>query len=63
MRDSKEKRCLCIDIPAMDYGEAWNLQGRLVTARKDRIIDTNVILLLEHPPIFTLGSRGGLNNL
>ncbi|MGD8512915.1 MAG: lipoyl(octanoyl) transferase LipB [Deltaproteobacteria bacterium] len=47
----------------MDYGEAWNLQGRLVTARKDRIIDTNVILLLEHPPIFTLGSRGGLNNL
>jgi lipoate-protein ligase B len=47
----------------MGYRQAWDLQGRLVTARKDKTIDTNVILLLEHPPIFTLGSRGGLNNL
>ena len=63
MRDSLEKSCLCIDIPAMGYRQAWDLQGRLVSARKDKTIDTNVILLLEHPPIFTLGSRGGLNNL
>ncbi len=63
MHDSLEKRWLCIDIPAMGYGEAWNLQGRLVAARKDKAIDTNVILFLEHPPVFTLGSRGGLNNL
>jgi lipoate-protein ligase B len=63
MHDSLEKRWLCIDIPAMGYGEAWNLQGRLVAARKDKTIDTDVILFLEHPPVFTLGSRGGLNNL
>lgn len=63
MHDSLEKRWLCIDIPAMGYGEAWNLQGRLVAARKDKAIDTNVILFLEHPPVFTLGCRGGLNNL
>jgi lipoate-protein ligase B len=47
----------------MGYGEAWNLQGRLVAARKDKTIDTDVILFLEHPPVFTLGNRGGLNNL
>ncbi len=63
MHDSLEKKWLCIDIPAMGYGEAWNLQGRLVAARKDKALDTDVILFLEHPPVFTLGSRGGLNNL
>ena len=63
MHDALEKRWLCIDIPAMGYGEAWNLQGRLVAARKDKTIDTDVILFLEHPPVFTLGNRGGLNNL
>jgi lipoate-protein ligase B len=47
----------------MGYGEAWNLQGRLVAAKKDKTIDANVILFLEHPPVFTLGNRGGLNNL
>lgn len=63
MHDSLEKKWLCIDVQAMGYTEAWNLQGRLVAARKDKTIDTNVILFLEHPPIFTLGSRGGLKNL
>jgi len=34
-----------------------------VSARKKKIIDTNVVLLVEHPPVFTLGHRGGLDNL
>ena len=34
-----------------------------MTARKDNILDTDVVLLLEHPPVFTLGRRGGLENL
>ena len=58
-----DKRWLCIELPATGYREAWNLQSQLVAARKDKIIDTNVVLLLEHPPVFTLGRRGGLNNL
>ncbi len=58
-----DKRWLCIELPATGYREAWKLQGQLVAARKDKIIDTNVVLLLEHPPVFTLGRRGGLNNL
>ena len=36
------------------YAEAWDLQGELVTLRKrDEIPDT--LLLLEHPPVFTVG--------
>ena len=58
-----DKRWLGIELPTMQYREAWNLQSRLVAARKDKVIDTDVILLLEHLPVFTLGRRGGLNNL
>lgn len=40
-----------------------DLQTSLVDARKKRMIDRNIILLLEHPPVFTLGRRGGLDDL
>ena len=63
MVNRHDKRWLCIELPAVEYREAWNLQSNLVAARKDKIIDTNIILLLEHPPVFTLGRRGGLNNM
>lgn len=47
----------------IEYKEAWDLQVRLVSARKDRDIDKDIVLLLEHPPVFTLGRRGGRENL
>lgn len=57
------KRWLCIDLPSTEYREAWYLQSNLVAALKNKIINNNIILLLEHPSVFTLGRRGGLNNL
>ncbi len=40
----------------VDYRDAWDLQRRLATARADdRIGDT--LLLLEHPPVLTLGRQ------
>ncbi|MGD9041480.1 MAG: lipoyl(octanoyl) transferase LipB [Desulfobacteraceae bacterium] len=64
MKDAilENRRWLCIQLPAIEYGEAWNLQRNLVAARRDGIIKANVILLLEHPPVFTLGRRGSLKN-
>ncbi len=38
------------------YAEAWALQNRLVNERGAGAIDR--LLLLEHPPIYTLGSSG-----
>ena len=63
MNRRTKKRWLCIELPATEYRDAWNLQCRLVGARKAGVLDTNVILLLEHLPVFTLGRRGGCNNL
>ncbi len=53
---------LCEEFDLMDYRAAWELQLELAAERKSgRIPDT--LLLLEHPPVFTLGRRGGRENL
>ena len=52
-----------LDLPLLDYSEAWQLQARLVAARRSELIDSDIFLLLEHPPVFTLGRRGGRENL
>ncbi|MCD6199865.1 MAG: lipoyl(octanoyl) transferase LipB [Deltaproteobacteria bacterium] len=63
MNDLSNKKWLCIELPVTEYREAWSLQSNLVAARKDKSIDTDVVLLLEHPPVFTIGNNGGLKNL
>lgn len=51
-----------LDIPLMDYDEARALQLGLVEARKGATIP-DVVILLEHPPVFTVGRRGNLEGL
>ncbi|HPA13792.1 MAG TPA: lipoyl(octanoyl) transferase LipB [Desulfobacterales bacterium] len=57
------KRWHCLQLSAVSYSEALDLQHRLVDARINKIIDRDIVLLLEHPPVFTLGRRGGLESL
>jgi lipoate-protein ligase B len=45
------------------YPEAWELQLRLVEARQANRLGRDAVLLLEHPPVFTLGRRGGRESL
>ena len=45
------------------YRTVWHLQQEMVAARNDGRLDTDLLLLLEHPPVFTIGRRGGLENL
>jgi len=54
---------LCVDIPLMDYKEALDLQRSLVDAKTSEIMGRDLILFLEHPPVFTLGRRGGREHL
>lgn len=52
-----------VDLPTVEYREAWDLQKAIVAARRGGIIGADIVLFLEHHPVFTLGRRGGLGNL
>ena len=51
-----------IDLGLIGYGEAWELQKRLVAARKAGSIE-DVLLFCEHPHVITLGRNGKRENL
>ena len=46
-----------VDLGTMEYGKAWNLQKALVQRRISGEIP-DVLLLVEHPEVITLGVRG-----
>lgn len=54
---------ICVELPTLPYNDALNLQHELIDARKNKIIDGDIVLFLEHEPVFTLGRRGGIENL
>ena len=56
------KICHKVDLGLMGYAEAWELQKRLVAARKIDAIE-DVLLLCEHPHVITLGRNGKRENL
>ena len=47
----------------MDYEEALDLQRGIVAAKKEKRFHDDIILFLEHPPVFTIGRNGGRENL
>jgi len=53
----------CVSMQLTDYRQVWELQKELVAARKDKAIDADTVLILEHPAVFTFGRRGGIENL
>ena len=54
--------CRVISLGCVPYQDAWELQERLVAARgADQIPD--MLLLLEHPHTYTLGSSGHDENV
>jgi lipoate-protein ligase B len=62
-RNSQPETWLCVELPIIEYQKARDLQSYLVSARKDKIINSDILLILEHPPVFTLGRRGGSENI
>jgi lipoyl(octanoyl) transferase len=56
------KTGLVVDLGIVEYGAAWDLQRRLVAARKAGDVP-DVVLLCEHPHVITLGRNGKLHNL
>jgi len=56
------KDCLIVDLGWIGYAESWELQKRVVAARKAGAI-ADVLLLCEHPHVITLGRNGKRENL
>src|ERR1700691_1756882 len=50
------------DLGLVEYGAAWELQRRVVAARKAGAI-ADVLLLCQHPHVITLGRSGKISNL
>lgn len=44
-------------LGSVDYQETFDLQHRLATERADGTLDHDVLLLLEHPAVYTAGRR------
>ncbi len=51
-----------IELAVVPYREAWELQQRLVSARQDGTRPDTVVML-EHPPVYTLGRRASEANV
>jgi lipoyl(octanoyl) transferase len=49
--------CSIVDLGLIPYAEAWELQKRIVSARKAGAIE-DVLLFCEHPHVITLGRSG-----
>jgi lipoyl(octanoyl) transferase len=54
--------CYIVDVGLVGYAEAWELQKRLVAARKAGAMQ-DVLLLCEHPHVITLGRNGKREHL
>ena len=57
------KTCFCLELSLTEYRAALDLQRNIALARQSGVIEKDVVLILEHPPVFTLGRRAGTENL
>jgi lipoyl(octanoyl) transferase len=54
--------CWTVDLGSIGYEGAWDLQKRIVAARKLALIP-DVLLLCEHPHVITMGRNGRAEHL
>jgi lipoyl(octanoyl) transferase len=56
-------RCLLYQCGLIPYETAWNWQQTLLTERRNQPNCEDVLILLEHPPVYTLGQGSSLSFL
>ncbi|HYL70293.1 MAG TPA: lipoyl(octanoyl) transferase LipB, partial [Candidatus Dormibacteraeota bacterium] len=45
-------------LGSVPYATAWGMQRELAAARSSGALDNDVVLMLEHPPVYTMGRNG-----
>ncbi|GLD99975.1 hypothetical protein PINS_up008703 [Pythium insidiosum] len=62
------RQCVAYRLGTVEYETAWDwqkqlIQSRIVAAREGRSIDHDVVLVLEHPSVYTLGRGATMDNV
>jgi len=52
-----------VDLPVMDYGIVRDLQNQIVSGKIAGTLGAEVVIWVEHHPVFTIGRHGGKENL
>lgn len=60
--EREDKSCYVLDMGLLDYARAHRLQIKLTELRLNQQIG-DVLILLEHPPVLTLGRLRGAENI
>ncbi len=61
--DNNRTQWMLLDLPLTPYAQSQALQVDCVTARQAGRLVQDLLILVEHPPVFTLGRNGGRENL
>ncbi len=61
--NQKTRSCVFIDLNILEYKRALDLQIQTLNAKIDKSLLEDKIFFVEHLPVFTLGKRGGKENL
>lgn len=62
LRAEPESPLRVMELGTVEYRSAWALQQRLAADRQRDAID-DTVLLLEHPPVYTLGRRATMKHV
>ncbi|TDH64919.1 uncharacterized protein CCR75_000628 [Bremia lactucae] len=62
------RKCVAYRLGRVDYETAWNwqkqlVQERVVAMRARRTVKNDVVLIVEHPSVYTLGRSGSMENV
>jgi len=57
-----EKTILAVDLGLMEYETAWEIQRSAFQLRQEGLI-SDLLLLVEHPPVYTLGTASDEDHL
>lgn len=57
-----KRPCELVDLGRVEYGAAWDIQKRVVERRKRGEIPDQ-LLIVEHPPVITMGRNGKDHNV
>ena len=58
--EPQRRQCSFYNLGVVDYSEAWAWQQSIVAARRDCPDLEDLLILLEHPPTYTLGKGASL---